>query len=265
MTLDVELSVPIGLDNRYANRIGEVDWVFIAEGFDDPTPPPPDDDYTRLTVRKVWDDDGKNRPESITVNLLRNGSYFDKIELSQNNQWVYTWSRLNDSYTWSVEEASVPTGYSVSYAIVGTTTTITNTKPDDQSDPPSPPAAPIDISVAKVWEDNGNGKNRPDSIKITLYNGETPVETVWLGNWNSWTYKWKNLDGNGNWQVLETSIPKGYTPSYSVRNGVVTITNTATLIQTGQLNWPIPILGGLGVLMIGYGIITIIRRRKNNA
>ena len=35
MTLDVELSVPIGLDNRYANRIGEVDWVFIAEGFDD--------------------------------------------------------------------------------------------------------------------------------------------------------------------------------------------------------------------------------------
>jgi LPXTG-motif cell wall-anchored protein len=39
LKLDVELSVPIELDNRYANRTGEVGWVFVAEGFDDPVPP----------------------------------------------------------------------------------------------------------------------------------------------------------------------------------------------------------------------------------
>ena len=30
-TLTVELQIPVELDNRFANRIGEVDWVFTAE------------------------------------------------------------------------------------------------------------------------------------------------------------------------------------------------------------------------------------------
>lgn len=41
LTLDVELSIPIEMDNRYANRTGEVGWVFVAEGFDDPAPTTP--------------------------------------------------------------------------------------------------------------------------------------------------------------------------------------------------------------------------------
>lgn len=62
---------------------------------------------------------------------------------------------------------------------------------------------------------------------------------------------------------LETGIPKGYTPSYRTNGDVVTITNTATLIQTGQLNWPILLLGGLGVLMIGFGIVVIGKKKKS--
>ena len=113
----------------------------------------------------------------------------------------------------------------------------------------------------KKWDDNG--KDRPDSVKVTLYNGETAVESVWLGDWNNWSYTWRNLDGNGNWQIIETSVPNGYTPSYSYKNGVVTVTNTATLIQTGQLSWPIPVLGGLGLLLIAYGFIVMTKKRKN--
>jgi len=48
---------------------------------------------------------------------------------------------------------------------------------------------------------------------------------------------------------VESSIPKGYVPYYNARYGTVTITNTAMLLQTGQLNWPIPVLCGLGVLL----------------
>lgn len=33
--LDVELDVPIEMGNEYSNRIGEVDWEFVVEGFDD--------------------------------------------------------------------------------------------------------------------------------------------------------------------------------------------------------------------------------------
>lgn len=37
--LIVELDVPISLGNDYANRVGEVDWIFLAEGQDDPESP----------------------------------------------------------------------------------------------------------------------------------------------------------------------------------------------------------------------------------
>lgn len=36
--LTATLSVPIELDNKYANRVGEVDWVFVAEEINDPAP-----------------------------------------------------------------------------------------------------------------------------------------------------------------------------------------------------------------------------------
>ena len=37
-TLTVELEVPIELGNKYASRVGEVDWVFSVEALDDPEP-----------------------------------------------------------------------------------------------------------------------------------------------------------------------------------------------------------------------------------
>ena len=48
-----------------------------------------------------------------------------------------------------------------------------------------------------------------------------------------------------------------------MKDGVVTVTNTATLIQTGQLNWPIAVLGGLGLVLISLGGIMIFRKKKN--
>ena len=39
--LVVELEIPLSLGNEYANRVGEVDWVFTVEALDDPIPPTP--------------------------------------------------------------------------------------------------------------------------------------------------------------------------------------------------------------------------------
>ena len=100
---------------------------------------------------------------------------------------------------------------------------------------------------------------------MTLYNGDQAVEKVALSAKNNWTYTWNNLDGKGDWSVLETGIPKGYTPSYRVSDGVVTITNTATLIQTGQPSWLIPALGGLGTLLLLLGVLAMIKRKNSNA
>lgn len=264
LTLDVELKVPITMDNEYAERIGEVDWCFVAEGFDDPTPPSYDD--AMHTVRKVWVDDGRDRPDSVTVQLLRNGKAYDAVELSQSNNWAYTWDRLDGTYNWSVVEADVPEDYEAAYATGGSTTTITNTKKAGPTDPTGPdapdePLDPVDLTVVKKWDDMG--RHRPDAVTVTLYDGDTAVESVRLGDWNDWTYTWRDLDGRGNWQALETNIPKGYVPSYTYQNGVVTVTNTATLIQTGQRNWPIPVMGGLGLALIAYGVIVIRKKRKD--
>lgn len=254
-TLKVELSVPIELDNKYANRVGEVDWIFHVEAYNE----------SQLSVRKVWSDGNANHAnDSITVNLLKDGKVESSQELNAANGWAYTFDRLLEGHTWTVEEAEVPAGYTVSYNTVGTLTTITNTKKTPPKPDPDPdPSYPLDVVVRKVWSSD-DGKDRPDSVTVTLYNGDVPYETVRLGAWNNWTYTWKDLSAYGNWQVIETNIPKGYVPSYSVSGNVVTITNTRSLIQTGQLNWPIWVLGGAGLVLVSLGGAMLVKKKREN-
>lgn len=255
-TLKVELTVPIELDNRFANRVGEVDWIFHVEAYNE----------SQLSVRKVWSDGNANHDQdSITVNLLKDGEVEASQELNAENGWAYTFDRLAEGYTWTVEEADVPEGYEVSYDTVGTTTTITNTKKEAPTPDPDPePEEPVEITACKRWSGDSS-KERPDSVTVTLYDGKTAYETVRLSDKNDWSYTWEDLDADGNWQVVETNIPKGYVPSYKVKGDVVTITNTKTLIQTGQLNWPIWVLGGAGVVLVALGVVILTKRKQNDA
>lgn len=252
-TLRVELVVPIEMSNEYANRAGEVDWVFHVEAYNE----------SQLSVRKLWSDgNAAHADDSITVNLLRDGEVADSQELNAENGWAFTFDRLLEGHVWTVEEAEVPEGYTVSYDTVGTMTTITNTRIETPPEPPQPPE-PVDITARKVWSGN-DGKERPDSVTVTLYDGEVAYESVRLGAWNNWTHTWEELSASGNWQVIETNIPKGYVPSYRVSGDVVTITNTRSLIQTGQLNWPIAVLGGTGLVLIFLGLVVLTKRKKEN-
>lgn len=252
MKLTVELDVPIDLGNEYADRLGEVDWVFLAEAIQ----------FSKLTVHKVWDDNGDpERPESVDVNLLKDGEIAETVKLNGENQWTYTWDDLDDRYRWSVEEI-VPEGYEVSYKLEDNTVFITN---HNDYEPPVEPD-PVDLTVKKVWSgDSEKLDKRPGSVTVTLYNGKTAVEKVVLSAANNWTYSWKELDGHGDWSVLETGIPVGYAPVYSTKDGVVTINNVAKLIQTGQLNWPIPVLGGLGIALLAFGAVTMRKKKNGNA
>lgn len=250
-TLKVELSVPIDLDNKFADRIGEVDWIFHVEAYNE----------SQLSVRKVWSDGSANHTnDSITVNLLKDSKVEKSQVLNAENNWAYTFDRLAEGHTWTVEEAAVPAGYTVSYKTEGTETTITNTKNDT---PPTPPTYPLDITVHKVWS-NDNGKSRPSSVTVTLYNGDIAYDRVRLSAHNNWTYTWKDPNAYGNWQVIETNIPKGYVPSYSVSGNIVTVTNTRRLIQTGQLNWPIWVLGGAGLALVALGGAMLVKKKKQN-
>lgn len=248
-TLTVELTVPLDLGNEYANRVGEVDWVFHVEAYNE----------SQLSVRKVWSDgNSAHEGESISVNLLKDGVVEDTVELNDDNGWAYTFDRLVEGHTWTVEEAEVPEGYTVSYETTGTAVTIVNT-----ADEPEPSGDPLDITVKKVWSDD-NSANRPTSVTVTLYNGTEVYDTVTLSAENNWTYHWEDASVLGNWQIAEVNISKGYTPSYRVSDGVITITNTLKLIQTGQLNWPIFLLGGVGLVLVALGAtVTLGKKRKN--
>lgn len=82
-----------------------------------------------LTVNKVWaSDKASSRPKSVNMQLYRNGSaYGAPVQLDANNNWSYTWKDLDKSYKWTVDEPTVPTGYTKTSKTTGTVCTITNT------------------------------------------------------------------------------------------------------------------------------------------
>lgn len=114
------------------------------------------------------------------------------------------------------------------------------------------------ISVKKQWK---KANNHPSTVSVTLLKDGKPVDTVTLSADNNWYYKWDALDKGHAWHVVE-EVPTGYTVDYTASQNTVTITNTGTspsddntdkLEQTGQLNWPIPILMMTGLLLITVG------------
>ena len=87
-----------------------------------------DDDDTSYKVLKVWKDEGhkKERPNKITVQLLRDGKVYDKVDLTEKNNWRHTWKDLSDKYEWMVVEKEED-NYTVSVSKEGTTFVMTNT------------------------------------------------------------------------------------------------------------------------------------------
>ena len=53
---------------------------------------------TDVKVLKIWDDaddqDGY-RPDDVTVNLLADGKIIDTVTLSEENEWSYSWTKLD--------------------------------------------------------------------------------------------------------------------------------------------------------------------------
>lgn len=131
-----------------------------------PTPTPTPEFITRK-VLKVWkDNDSESRPQSITVQLLRDGEVYDSVVLSKENNWRYTWADLSDEFKWNVVE-KIPSGYEVSITQEGVTFVVTNTIKDNTSDkePENPPENPPDNPPNNPPSnpDNPNNPDNPDN------------------------------------------------------------------------------------------------------
>lgn len=132
---------------------------------------------------------------------------------------------------------------------------------------------PMDLTVVKKWIDQDS--KRPTGINIQLYqDGEAYGDPVRLNKSNDWQTVYKALDPRCEWTVKEVKVPAGYTVSYrfteAQENADGTlfaswrVTNTGSLLQTGQLNWPIPVLVMLGAMFMAVGMLLFRRKEEES-
>ena len=131
------------------------------------------------------------------------------------------------------------------------------------------------MTVLKKWETDGT---RPESITVVLLRDLRVYETIELNADNDWYHRWDNLPKDHIWDIVETQVPDGFTVSYDTSTNTVIITNRSEsyeepstgpdsgsttqpsdgepddeLADTGQLNWPIPVLAISGLILFSIG------------
>lgn len=90
------------------------------------------------------------------------------------------------------------------------------------------------FTINKIWNDNDNyDGSRPDSINVSLFNGDKQIMDVQtLNEKNKWTYTWNNIPADSNnLHVVETNVD-GYTTDYT--NATKQISQDGTHITWSQ-------------------------------
>lgn len=171
-----------------------------------------------VNVKKVWViDDGSQRPDSVSVQLMRDGEPFgDPVTLNDANDWSHAWNDLESGHNWTVVELNVPDGFKATVSQSGDTFTIIN---DDTTEKTT------EIRANKEWTIDDGG-TRADSVTVQLYcDGQPWGDPVTLSDSNDWTTLWEELPVGHSWSVVEINVPAGFTSSVTQEDGVITITN----------------------------------------
>ena len=212
-----------------------------------------------ISVKKVWDDANNRdgiRPDNVTINLEKDGSIAESVELNAGNSWSYTWKDLPKyenkkeiTYTLSEDEVS---GYRTEKAIVDGVYTFTNihqAKPDRvSSDPP----------VQKIVE----GKPDTDEtftfqMKALTEGAPMPegssggVKTIQITGSNSYEFGNMYYEKAGMWKYEITEV-KGNVEGYTYDTTAYTLTVTVTEEKVGnqiKLSKTETIEGGNGTIV----------------
>lgn len=134
-------------------------------------------------VMKLWEDDGSgSRPDSIQVQLYRNGELQSTVTLSKTNRWQHSWTEDEPAAQWAVAELT-PSRYRAEYSRDGNTFAIHNvseitvpTEPTEPSEPtnpseptdPSDPTGPSESTEPTVPSDPSDPTKPTEPDKPTL-------------------------------------------------------------------------------------------------
>lgn len=135
---------------------------------------------------------------------------------------------------------------------------------DVNASPKTDVAKITDITIKKVWNTGASAK-AASSVTVQLLKDGVVVETATLSAQNNWQVTYSDMPESDAYSIAEVNVPKGFTATYSKSGYVFTVTNTASLAQTGQLIWPIPVLAMAGLCLIAVGTIVLRKTRNINA
>lgn len=193
-----EVNVPDGWDVTYENNAQQANSTtpILVKNQKQPTD-------INLTVEKTWaKDDASNRPDSISLTLLRSNRkkqdnsdatntsewFWEELRIptptptKNGNQWTFAYTGLpakdvyGNDYHYKVQEAAV-NGYTVSYglngageengvtAAAGETATlhVTNTRA-------------ITLQIEKQWSDGATNQHLQDAVRVRIYRSTNPSD-----------------------------------------------------------------------------------------
>lgn len=134
---------------------------------------------------------------------------------------------------------------------------------DVNASPKTEVAKLTSITIKKVWNTDASTE-ASDHVTVQLLRNGNVIQTATLDASNNWQVTYTDLPESDAYSIKEIDIPKGFTATYSRSGYVFTVTNTSTLIQTGQLIWPIPVLAVCGMLLLAVGITLLQKKRTQN-
>ena len=122
----------------------------------------------------------------------------------------------------------------------------------------------VSITVKKVWNTD-ESTSATDSVTVQLLKDGVLIATAVLNDQNQWQIVYTNMPESDAYTIVEVDVPEGFVASYSQNGYIFTVTNSAFLIQTGQLIWPIPVLALAGLFLIAVGAIVLRKTRNQHA
>ena len=189
---------------------------------------------TSVSVTKAWDDannqDGK-RATSIKVRLLADGSVVagSEVDLSDANNWNYTWSDLD------INKSGSPIEYTVEEitAVEGYTTVITGTAKTGYIIKNSYTPETTSISGKKIWNDaNDQDGKRPGKITVNLLANGVKVDDKEVTAANDWNYSFTDLPKYAGGNEITYSVTENAVEDYQTLVNGYDITNSYTPRKT---------------------------------
>jgi len=199
------------------------------------------DDDIFYSVRKVWENDDSqpwNRATYITVERYRDNQLYDEVVLNEENDWTFTWNDSSE-HTWLVYEKVIPPNYTVSYKDNHVKYLIINTFDDDSE--------VVTGTTTTVTQDGTN-----TSTETTTTSAESTTAAGTSTSSGSAISTSTVVTGSATSAVTARTTAAITVATKKATTAISTTENKVP--QTGQLWWPVPVLAGGGILMLGLGV-----------